>query len=264
MYRAIRFVVLFVAVGLLLSLVLGRDSPGGSAPTKVTIVPLSMVALVNASSPVDDLYAGQFCGGTLVSPTTIVTAWHCVKESRPSSIDAVVGARSLCRGDKIGGERRRVVRIERPNPNVDMAMLHFLGAVGAEPVRMSQVLPSVGDTLIAWGWGVVSLGLSGCAVSRVDLRVTSFALCAEFLDNPSGMEETGFCAAPIGVDQRNTCNGDSGGPVFRVEESNYVLVGVTLAGGSCASDASGYYGGGALYWGLPGDGGVSPTARPTL
>ena len=84
----------------------------GGAPAAPGAWP-SIVALV---TPGTDAAAGQFCGGTLIAPTIVLTAAHCVIDeagavSAPADIDVLAGTSDLT----AGGERIPVA-IVRAHP----------------------------------------------------------------------------------------------------------------------------------------------------
>lgn len=105
-----------------------------------------------------------------------------------------------------------------------------------------------GQSLIATGWGSkAALEDISPYLQMVDLHIISNENCSEvfsenFLGMPDGLNEISqFCA---GNGEKDTCNGDSGGPL----QSNhslpcmYTIVGVTSAGQGCGlQDVPGLY-----------------------
>lgn len=65
----------------------GRRETGGAVD--------GMVALINESSPTNDIYNAQFCGGVVIEQRLVLTAAHCVATRRAGSIDVVIGGDNL-------------------------------------------------------------------------------------------------------------------------------------------------------------------------
>ncbi|MFI6434292.1 S1 family peptidase [Streptomyces sp. NPDC050759] len=235
--------VLMILIGLL---------PGGSAgPQARTPRPVqapgtgAVVALVNASSPAGNLFNGQFCGGVLVAPALVLTAAHCVRDRRPASVDAVVGADNLCRGAPIPGQRLhvRTVLLHPRSPQgrvVDAALLFLAGRATAAPAR----LPGAGErpppTGTEFGWGRGGYGgVAPCRRTAVPLRFVSGERCTraqldlDITANPAWQ----LCALPTADATRNTCTGDSGSPVVATN----TVWGLVTWGPSCRIDDVGVY-----------------------
>ena len=198
--------------------------------------PSGVVALVTSSAPMRDVSANQFCTGVLVAPRTVLTALHCLEGRDPARVDAILDAHNLCSTAPIDGERVRVLGAT-PLPGGRDAVLLDLERP-RQPhvvVRAAEAIPGVVE---ARGWGAESPGgPSSCSVVRKPLRVVPLDRCAEELAlQPSGDY---FCAVPSGG--RNTCVGDSGGPVFAWRAGERMLVGITLAGRGCGAHDAGLY-----------------------
>ncbi|WP_262057779.1 trypsin-like serine protease [Streptomyces sp. STR69] len=171
-----------LAVGAL-PMTLGVSVTSADTPsvTAVTAGPdaNAVVAQVNASSPVGDLFNGQFCGGVLVAPDLVLTAAHGVRTRRPASVDAVVGD-NLCHNAPVPSRRLHVQWIITypSGRGRNAALLVLTGAAGTVPAR----LPAAGDrtpaTATEFGRGRDGCGGAPCRRTAVPLRFVPANRCA--------------------------------------------------------------------------------------
>jgi secreted trypsin-like serine protease len=187
--------------------------------------PLALLALVNHSAPAGELFNGQFCGAVAISPHEALTARHCLTGRRATTIDVVVSPASLCAHDR-RATRVHVTAAEGPAADGgysdDVAVLHLDGpALRTAPVDALPAAPA----LVAWGWGRTGkLGTAPCLADAVRLGLAPASACGRGT-RTAGVRwnpRTAFCARPLPRERRNTCTGDSGGPVL----SGTAVVGV--------------------------------------
>lgn len=219
----------------------------------------------------DGPFQAQFCGGTLTTPTTVVTAAHCLVdektgEQRPAS-SLLVGI-----GPSLRDPALRVVKVSQVTVNPDYARRTATNDIAvltlAEPVTdiatlrpvspdEAPALTSPGSIVEVVGWGNTSTSSKLFPdVFRVGrLVVFPDASCGgnrQFTYN--GVVFNGFdsseadprvmvCAA--GATNAGTvidsCQGDSGGPLVAGEGGAARLVGVVSWGEQCASRFPGVY-----------------------
>jgi len=210
--------------------------------------PAGVVALINASAPIDDVSASQFCTGILLDERTVATALHCVAGRDVTSVDVIVDARNLCSTAPIVGERVPVATSSPVDGGLDATLLTLTRPVKrASPVVVAKGAAEPGAELEAWGWGSASPGgASSCSIEGKLLRSVGTARCDRELAGPRTLpafrESDYLCAVPRDA-SANTCLGDSGGPVFARlgGTGERQLVGMTLAGRGCGANDPGMY-----------------------
>lgn len=230
-----------------------------------------LVALLDAARYAKEgAFQAQFCGGTLTTSTTVVTAAHCVVDEQTGSVtpasDILIG---------IGPDLKatmRTVAVAKVTPSPDYQRRAAINDIAvltlATPVTdVPTLLPlspaelgtylAPGANLNVAGWGKVQTsGRQFASFFRVG-RLVLFpdSTCgggASYVLN--GVKFLGFgpgdadvasmlCAAgTTAAGQRiDSCQGDSGGPVVEGTGAAARLIGIVSWGESCASDYPGVY-----------------------
>ena len=210
----------------------GTKAPSGEYPW--------MVAIAEKSGR--SLYDRQFCGGSLIAPNWVLTAAHCMEGEYPWGIEVVVGVSDL---DDSSGAQIRGVRGIYVHPGYadvrgdllnDIALILLDTPVNTiTPVAYSRTAtPAPMDNLVrAIGWGETqSRPRFPTELQMVDLSLTPISMARRIYAS-NRLDIRHLAAMAPGKD---TCGGDSGGPLFDVDgdNGNPVTLGITSFGLNCA------------------------------
>lgn len=248
-----RRALLLVAALALLTLALGTapsasaQAPSGSGdPEIVGGVPVGsaaeypyQVALVHRG--VADPFNAQFCGGSLISPDTVLTAAHCVDGEVATDLAVRSGIVDLV--DDVG--HRANVRQIRMHPaydadtsDNDVAVLQLATTLPETVVEMAQPsqagLWPAGTLATITGWG----DLTGDDDYPTDLHVADDVpvvddpTCAAAYDGYVAAHM--LCAGDVELGGVDTCQGDSGGPIVVDDGGSPLQIGITSFGEGCA------------------------------
>jgi trypsin len=184
------------------------------------------VSLVETGYPEPD---GHFCGGSVIAPTRVLTAAHCVEGETARSISVVSGRTRL--SDTGTGQRTRVASIavdpRWDGTGHDAALLTLAAPISAPavPVSAGGAAEQPGARSVVAGWGLTSTdGDISDVLRSTALPVSSTAACRR--EYGSAFDPaTMICAGGEGPD---SCQGDSGGPLVGADGT---LIGLVSFGG---------------------------------
>ncbi len=188
----------------------------------------------------------QYCGGTLISSTWVLTAAHCVKGTAASSIRIRAGVNKLSdstQGQTVGVSTVTIHPSYRDaSYGYDIALLKLSTAVNnpyAAPAKLPNnsvegILDVKGKFAVVSGWGLTQ-GNNNSSASD-DLREVSIPISP----NPGtcgGSAVPGNTICGEYYQGKDSCNGDSGGPLAQAYNgSNYVLGIVSYGPSACTGN----------------------------
>lgn len=216
-------------------------------------------------------FQAQFCGATLTSPTTLVSAAHCVvnQKTGEKSTAAEITAGFTRNLDSPNIRLVQVINVSvHPEYDIETSKNDISVLTLATPVTdipsLDPLIPELaaeytaeGGTAQVAGWGnTVASGNKYPTVFQVgDLVVFPDASCGGGKRNViNGITFNGFssrevddtvmiCAAGVNSNKEivDACQGDSGGPLIASGSAGPRLVGVVSWGEDCASKYPGVY-----------------------
>ncbi|GGL11855.1 hypothetical protein GCM10010844_33140 [Deinococcus radiotolerans] len=287
MKRTLPFPLLTAA---LLSACGGPGTPGTAASARpdkyagAALQPLIVGGTISARGArpyqvaMTDTTGFQYCGGTLLSSTWVLTAAHCVKGTAASSIRIRAGVNKLSdssQGQTVGVSSVTVHPSYSSSTNfADIALLKLSAAVTnsyAAPAKLPSntvegILDVKGKYAVVSGWGLTQ-GNNNSSASD-DLREVSLPITP----NPAtcgGSSVPGNTICGEYYQGKDSCNGDSGGPLAQTYNGNFYVLGIVSYGPS-ACTGNGVYTrvNGYLSWiaqvsGLTPDGTTTPGTTTT-
>ncbi|MCD0482943.1 trypsin-like serine protease [Streptacidiphilus sp. ASG 303] len=246
----------------------GSPSPGstgfspriiGGTSTTITTAPW-MVQLWYYDASTGD---GWFCGGTLVAPTKVLTAAHCVDGLDWHDNGVVVGGTAA----QWNGTNGKAVRVwkqwQHPSFSMDTLQNDIAVLTLDTPLPYTTAkLVDAGDTAsyattntgTVYGWGQTTSSSSGgisADLRKADLPLVDDSTCKPAMDKITDDPTTPavesylvpgkmFCAGKPGTGSETTtvasCHGDSGGPLM----VNGRIAGIVSWGSGDCITAGGY------------------------
>lgn len=213
----------------------------GGWPAKQGQLPWQ-VALV--ATVIQDNERAQFCGGTLIAPSWVVTAAHCVDGfAQSEQLQIVSGEISL---RSTAGKRTDVAKIivhpkwDQNTMDNDIALLQLKHPIQRPNVESIPLITQseenhlkAKEPLVVSGWGAIrESGPASTVLLGADVVLIDNNTCNKPSVYDGKISNQMLCAGKLigGVD---SCQGDSGGPLV-YQSTQAKLVGIVSWGSGCA------------------------------
>ncbi len=237
----------------------GDKAPVGAWP--------STVALVRTDKIDQGNFEAQFCGASVLASKWVLTAAHCVEPSigaphRPKDLEVLVDTQDLGSGG-IHIKVKRIIRhahFEIDDINNDLALLELETAISTQAIQVLNTIAPLGSdpgnaNAVVTGWGTINTDNDRPHhLQQLNVPVISHAQCKDaydsgLLDGLFGIdiEEDSMLCAGFSEEGKDSCYGDSGGPLMILDPDNpgpgeYKQIGVVSFGKGCGvKDAYGVY-----------------------
>ncbi|XP_035786915.1 serine protease persephone-like [Anopheles albimanus] len=218
------------------------------------------------------------CGSTLIAPSFVLTAAHCIETDHGRPVVVRMGTTNLIAPPNPAAVQQRMVKEHHVHPAYrrryayhDIALVEVsAGFIFDEDVRPGCIHPDATDLLqpsvqlMAAGWGDDGLrSRVPDRLLRTNLNTVPLAECRARLRTlgilpsshlPDGVLDQQYCAVGHPLDgtaapevagyHSDTCSGDSGGPLYYIGEQpaqKYYLAGITSVGTGCGSGTPAIY-----------------------
>ena len=229
----------------------------GGVEADISDVPWQVGLLYNSRSNSNN--ADQFCGGSLIHSQWVLTAAHCVVDGDTNIVMRAGDLVVLPGVDFLTSSRTGRVSVSRiyvhPGYSAygyedDLALLKLSRSVRLQPgsieiislpfQKSASAWPAADTVALISGWGSISSN-PGAPSYPAELMRANISVSTNPTDELCGDYPTYeynnvsmLCAGDIPNYLKDTCWGDSGGPLAIDDGSRYVLAGVTSWGYGCA------------------------------
>nr|AAY43396.1 trypsin protease GIP-like [Phytophthora infestans] len=188
----------------------------------------------------------NFCGGSLISPTHVLTTTACLGGIKPPNWVSV-GTHYL--NGTHDGEQIKVVAAQNhtnfnsTSGSFDVALLTLEKPSRFKPVKLpaaddSDIVAGMWSKLVGWGYTGYPEKTKAYELQGVSLQVWDNEQCGQLYP----VDDTMVCAG--GVKGKDSCDGDTGGPLIKGRgpgDEDDIVVGLVSWGSECGVGYPGVY-----------------------
>ncbi|XP_016940485.2 trypsin [Drosophila suzukii] len=183
----------------------------------------------------------HICGGCVYAPKVVITAAHCIKGRYASYIRVVAGQNSIADLEEQG------VKVSKLIPHAGYNKKTYVNDIGliitrepleysalVQPIALALEAPPSGAHAVVSGWGKRTEEDEAlpAMLRAVELEIVERNTCgAQYLTKEYTVTDEMLCAGYL-EGGKDTCNGDSGGPLA----VDGVLVGIVSWGVGCGRE----------------------------
>ncbi|KAI3388010.1 hypothetical protein SNEBB_010313 [Seison nebaliae] len=175
------------------------------------------------------------CGGAIITPTVVLTAAHCLQTD--DQINVLSGTNKMNVFTHFRKMTSMIIHEDYDKNTLknDIALIvvnspFSLEFDEIEPICVPTLAHSLNDELTVTGWGVADEETHPITLKETKLQVLSEGVCKENFRNPFHLSQQ-ICAGDI-ENEKDACEGDSGGPLIDYDGEKAMIVGVVSYGGT--------------------------------
>ncbi len=181
--------------------------------------------------------SSNFCSGTLITPTVVLTAAHCVDNISPTLLEVFFG-----NNVDQPGERRDAVEVtyhplldtENLAHGYDLGLVRLASPAPADATPIAHLPAGLGLTQTDESTALEFVGFGRTENDTSGIKLTAMAVLAKVCDGPDPCLWSGAAVAhgAFGYPMADggPCKGDSGGPAFLWRNGREYVAGVTSYG----------------------------------